>query len=77
MKYKRGQRWKRSEDGKSYKLGIGSGDEAEYTIDDLLNFIRPALFQFVDVIQVVVDFYIEILEHRHSEIASRTKDVKT
>jgi hypothetical protein len=62
MVFKRESRWKRSETGKSYILGLGSGDEPEYSIDDLLGFIQPALFQFTDKLTIVVEFFIKELE---------------
>lgn len=59
--YKRRRRWEQSEDGKSFKLGLGSGDDAEYSIDDILKFVQTALFQFVDLFDKVVSFYSEII----------------
>lgn len=57
--FKRERRWKRSETGKSYTLGVGSGgDKAQYSIDDLLCFICPALSRFIDTLTTVLGFYI-------------------
>ena len=64
MVFKRESRWKHSETDKSYKLGLGSGDEAEYSIDDLLGFIQPALFQFTDKLTIVIEYYIQELEKK-------------
>jgi hypothetical protein len=67
--YKREQRWKKSETDKSYKLGIAYGDESKYSIDDLHNFILPALFQFTDKLAQIADSYIAELEKRGFTIA--------
>ena len=62
--YKRGQRWKLSDSGKSYELGLGGGDEPKYSVDDLLKFIQPALSQFTETSNAVVQFYIGLLNNR-------------
>jgi hypothetical protein len=54
--YKRERRWKRDETGKILTLG-GGGDEAEYSIEDLLGFIRPALDIFIEKLKIIVEFY--------------------
>ena len=58
---KREKRWKLSPNG-GYTLGIGGGDEPEYSIEDLVGFIKPAMFQFKDTFTSVVRFYIGMLE---------------
>ena len=62
--YKRRRRWVQSEDGKSFKLGIGSGDDAEYSIDEVLKFVQPATLQFVDLFNQVVDIYLDVISKR-------------
>jgi hypothetical protein len=62
--YKRRRRWIQSEDGKSFKLGIGSGDDAEYSIDEVLKFVQPAIFRFVDLFNQVVGIYLDIISKR-------------
>jgi len=59
--FKRERRWTKSETDRSYKLGVGGGDEAKYSIDDLLKFILPALNQFADTLTQVTEFYISEL----------------
>jgi len=59
--YKLGRRWKPLPDGR-YTLGIGGGDEPEYSPEDLVGFIKPAMFQFKDTFASVVEFYIEMLD---------------
>lgn len=59
--YKRHRRWVRSEDETSFKLGLGVGDDAEYSIDELLEFVQPAIFQFVDLFEKVVYFYLDLI----------------
>jgi len=72
--FKREHRWKRSETGKSYTLGVGSGgDKAQYSIDDLLGFICPALSQFIDKLKIVVEFYIAELSRKGITIQSDCK----
>jgi hypothetical protein len=61
--YNRRKRWKASRSGKQYKLGIGGGDEPDYSVDDLLSFIQPASFAFTSALTAVVDHYIEFLGH--------------
>jgi len=61
MGFERKKRWIQSGTNKSYKLGVGSGDEAKYSIDDLLKFILPALNQFADTLTRVTEFYISEL----------------
>jgi hypothetical protein len=61
--YKRGQRWKLSDTENSYKLELGDGDELEYSVDDLLKFIQPALFKFIDTVNVATQFYIDLLKN--------------
>jgi hypothetical protein len=59
--YRRGQRWK-PDSGNSDQLGFGGGDDPEYSVDDLLKFIRPALFNFTATVNIVVQHYIELLK---------------
>jgi hypothetical protein len=59
--YKRRRRWVQSEDERSFKLGLGVGDDAEYSIDDILEFVQPAVFQFVDLFENVVDSYLDLI----------------
>ncbi|CAG0936953.1 hypothetical protein TFLX_05853 [Thermoflexales bacterium] len=74
--FRRGSRWKISTDGKGYKLGIELGDEPEYTIDDLLNFIRPALIKFAEAVTAVVAYYIELRKKQQEENATKDQDPK-
>lgn len=60
--YIRKQRWKTLDDGKSYQLGFGGGDEPKYAISDLYNFIKPSLFLFANTLGIVVDLYVNLLE---------------
>ena len=59
--YKRRKRWIQSENGKSFKLGIGSGDDPEYSIDEVLKFVQPAVFQFVNLFDQVVGIYLNVI----------------
>jgi hypothetical protein len=59
--YKRGKRWKPLPNGR-YALGIGGGDKPEYSVEDLVGFIKPAMFKFTDTLTSVVKFYTELLK---------------
>jgi hypothetical protein len=74
--YKRGRRWVQSEDKKSFKLGIGSGDEAEYSIDEVLKFVQPAIFQFVDLFNQVVGIYLDVISKRGIVLTENGLQVK-
>jgi hypothetical protein len=58
--YERKIRWERSENGKTLTLG-GGGDEARYSIDDVLGFLCPALSIFIEKAMIIVEFYISEL----------------
>lgn len=59
--YKRGKRWKPLPNGR-YTLGIGGGDKPDYSVEDLVGFIKPAMFNFTDTLTSVVKFYTELLK---------------
>ena len=60
--YKRGQRWNISNNS-VYTLGVGNGDEPEFSVEDLLKFIQPALFKFTDTVRTVTQFYTNLLKN--------------
>jgi HEPN domain-containing protein len=60
MVFKRGTRWKRKDN--YYEIPLGEGDEPDYTVEDLFNFIKPVLFQFTETFEKVIDFYIDLVE---------------
>jgi hypothetical protein len=53
--YRRKRRWSGN------VLGVGISDEPEYTVEDLLGFMRPALDSFVTTLRGVLDWYRELL----------------
>ncbi len=59
--YKRRRRCETLPDGKG-RILRGGGDAPEYSVEDLVGFIKPAMFKFTDTLTSVVKFYIEILE---------------
>ncbi|HEX9839452.1 MAG TPA: hypothetical protein VGA72_08905, partial [Anaerolineales bacterium] len=59
--YTRRRRWEKSEDGTSFALGLGHGDDAEFSIDDILEFVQPAVFQFVELFEIVVPIYRDVI----------------
>lgn len=73
--YKRSIRWKVSGSGREYRLEIGGGDEPEYSIDDLLGFIKPALFAFTDTMTTIVEYYIELLNQHGIQLKDGGLDI--
>lgn len=59
--YNRRVRWKNQPNGRA-RLLLGGGDTPEYTIDNLLEFIKPATFRFKDTFTAVLEFYRKILK---------------
>ncbi len=68
--YRREKRWKRSDSGKTIKLGIGGGDIPNQSVDDLDQFIRPAMFLFTETFIEIVKYYINLLEKNSISFAS-------
>jgi hypothetical protein len=62
--FKRRDRWQISPDGQYNVLGLGGSDKPDLTIDELLGFIKPALFLFTNALLSVVQFYVSLLEKR-------------
>jgi hypothetical protein len=62
MVFERKRRW--SVSGKVSKMGLGAGDEPKYAIDDLLSFVKPALFQYTEKLACIVEFYVSELEKK-------------
>lgn len=62
--YKRRRRWTQSDDGKAFQLGIGGGDEAEYSINQILKFVQPAFFHFVELFDRIVGIYLAMIAKR-------------
>jgi ribosomal protein S13 len=40
---------------------IGGGDEAHYSVEDLLGFMKPALFLLTETVTEIVDYYVDFL----------------
>jgi hypothetical protein len=61
--WKRYKRWQKAErPGKTeYLLGIGGGDEPEFSVDDLIDFAQPSLFHFAQALLEVGQFYVDLL----------------
>jgi len=62
MVFERKRRWLISES--ESMMGIGAGDKPKYSVDDLLSFVKPALFQFTEKLACVVEFYVTELEKK-------------
>ncbi len=60
--FKRKQRWQTHPTvPNSPYLLIGTSDNHDLTIDDLIGFIKPSLFQFTILLSEVVEFYLDLL----------------
>ena len=46
---------------KTKGVTFGSGDEADFTVDDLLGFMKPSLFLLTEALAQIVDYYIVFL----------------
>lgn len=64
--YKRRKRWVVSGDGAM--LTFGGGDKPDYKIEDILGFVRPALFLFVEILTDVTDLYSRLITEKGSTI---------
>lgn len=58
--YERRRRWQVDSDGAM--LTFGGGDEPKFSINDILGFMRPSLFLFVEVLSEVASYYNAMLE---------------
>lgn len=45
----------------SIGISLGGGDPPQYTVDELIAFIRPAAIQFTETVTKVVQYYIQLL----------------
>jgi hypothetical protein len=62
MVFERKNRWLIS--GNISKMGLGAGDSPKYSVDDLLGFVKPALFQFTEKLTHIVEYYVAELEKK-------------
>ena len=60
--FNRGKRWDTLPDGKCCLTIKGGGDKPEYSVEDLVEFIKPTTFKFTDTFISVVEFYMELLK---------------
>jgi ribosomal protein S13 len=63
--YERRNRLKVSVD--SIGITVGGGDEPHYSIDDLLGFIRPALFLLTETVTAVTHVYLKIVNQKRQK----------
>jgi hypothetical protein len=74
--HSRNIKWKFSSNGKAAKLTIGSkGDNPKYTIDEILNFVKSALFSYTETLTDVVNFYNKMLEEKGLKIDKEKRSV--
>jgi hypothetical protein len=64
ISYRPGNRWKPSDDEGTWVLSVGGGDEPEFEPGGLIQFLKPALAQFADLLRVSATRYFEILHER-------------
>ena len=57
--YERRKRWQKVDSG--VMLTFGGGDKPKYSIHDLLGFIQPALFLFIEILVEVAQFYAALI----------------
>jgi len=57
--YKRRKRWEALPKGKG-RILRGGPDKPEYSVEELVGFIKPAMFQFTDTLTSVVKYYAEL-----------------
>lgn len=72
--YQRRIRWEPSPNGKGYILR-GGGDKPAYSVDELIEFIKPAMFTFVDTFITVAEYYKAVAEsyvQRWNDMASES-----
>jgi len=69
--YSRKRRWVKSESEETVKLSLGGGDEPDYSIDEVLDFVKPSIFEFISLFEVVVDFYVDLIGKRSIDITDR------
>jgi hypothetical protein len=74
--YRRRRRWIQSDDGKSVKLALGGGDQAEYSINEILGFVQPAIFKFVELFDEVVRIYLNMLSKKGIVLTENGLQVK-
>lgn len=60
--WKRRKRWEVDTEHGQQILGIGTGDAADYSLDDLIDFVQPALFKFAETVRIVIEYYRELLQ---------------
>jgi hypothetical protein len=72
--YKRARRWQKTKSG--YGLGIGQGDAAEHSLEEILGFIKPALFLFIDALASITALYIESLKSKGITLSGDSLEIK-
>lgn len=46
----------------SIGVSVGGGDEARYSVEDLVGFMKPALFLLTETVTDIVNYYVEFLD---------------
>jgi len=64
MAYMRKSRWKKTHDG-NYALGIGLGDSADYTLDELIEMVLSAYSKFAVLLEKIANIAFEFLRDKN------------
>jgi hypothetical protein len=64
MAYKRKSRWQKTHDG-NYAMGIGLGDSADYTLDELIEMVLSAYSKFVVLLIKMTDIALDFLKDKN------------
>lgn len=64
IRYRRGTRWKLTEDQKYYHMAVGWGDEPDSSLPEIEDYVRLALWDIVGFAHAVVETYCEILKSK-------------
>jgi hypothetical protein len=52
----------------SIGITIGGGDAPQYSVDNLLGFMKPALFLLTEAVTEVVEFYVDFLNKNQKKV---------
>ena len=52
----------------SIGISLGGGDAPQYSVDDLLGFMKPALFLLTEAISEIVVYYVDFLNKNQKKV---------
>lgn len=74
--YRPGSRWKPSHEEGTWVVSVGGGDEPEFEPGGLIQFLKPALAQFAELLGVSATKYLEILSGKGISFTISGDEVK-